>query len=319
MRSPAKRRRSIDSTSPESWLGQRVTSACGRCSSRSRSIPGVWAMSPIFTVCQEERSRIRTRFPAEPDEEQPAASAAEAARNVRRERVIDPYYKRSERTSARGLHIRSEDDESRRNPPGSDKNEGRVPHSGRRRLGGPRPPGGRDPGGGGLGRGRNDRSLGGDRVRVPAFPVADRPGPRPGRLRRRGLLLPGGRRSGASVAPRDLLLRRRSLPEAFPRFGCLPREALRSRGTPGCRPETPRLAFSDRGDAGGADAIHPPPPPTPAGRNDLAGRFRHNSRLRDPFSRVAQFFTGGRVMKHGWILSALAAALLAVPAAAQDE
>src|SRR5690606_38082589 len=35
----------------------------GRCFSKRASTPGVWAMSPMFTVCQEERRMMRGARP----------------------------------------------------------------------------------------------------------------------------------------------------------------------------------------------------------------------------------------------------------------
>jgi len=53
-----KRARRISSTPRSTLFGQSVTSSSGRYFSNSASIPGVWAMSPMFTVCHEERSTI---------------------------------------------------------------------------------------------------------------------------------------------------------------------------------------------------------------------------------------------------------------------
>src|SRR4051794_6049108 len=80
MTSFGKRRRSIASTPFSTFIGQRITSAPGRCRSRMARTPGVCPMSPMLIVCQDDRRTIRGRAAAP----RVTPAKAGAARAVRR-------------------------------------------------------------------------------------------------------------------------------------------------------------------------------------------------------------------------------------------
>lgn len=76
-----KRSASSFSTCAFNPFGHRVTASFGRCFSSSASMPGVWAISPMFTVCQDERSKMRRGAAAEPAEDATTAPAIAEATN----------------------------------------------------------------------------------------------------------------------------------------------------------------------------------------------------------------------------------------------
>ena len=108
MRRAGKRRCSIAATSSvRSAEAHSRTSASGRCFSRSASTPGVCAMSPMFTTCHEERSRIRGRRPGSPARSV-AASAETSVVWTKRRRSMEVrvattrFYSRRISSPARG-------------------------------------------------------------------------------------------------------------------------------------------------------------------------------------------------------------------------
>lgn len=78
------RRRSIISTAPFNAIAQTMTCTSGRCFSMMRSVPGVWPMSPMFTVSQADLSRMVFGFAsaAKADAPRPAAAAVMNWRRV---------------------------------------------------------------------------------------------------------------------------------------------------------------------------------------------------------------------------------------------
>jgi hypothetical protein len=53
------------------------------CFSNKARTPGVWAMSPMFTVCHEERKRMRGRFPFAEKPRAPSAAMTPVPKKVR--------------------------------------------------------------------------------------------------------------------------------------------------------------------------------------------------------------------------------------------
>ena len=73
-----KRVLSIAVTRSSSFIAHSTTFTSGRCSSMTRRVPGVWPMSPMFTVSQADCSRMVLGLPLAPKTEPPSAAVMEA-------------------------------------------------------------------------------------------------------------------------------------------------------------------------------------------------------------------------------------------------